>query len=613
VSNSLSQTFDQIWLADFEFRAPPGERPQPLCLVARELHSGQEIRLWEDELRSRTAPPYPVDSASLFVAFFASAELGCHLALGWPMPARVLDLYAEFRCHTAGLVVPHGHGLLGALSWHGLDAMDAADKQAMRDLILRGGPYTSDERRAILEYCGQDVSALSRLLPRMWERIDLPRALLRGRYVAAVARMEAQGVPVDVTTYQQLLDGWGYLRGRLVDVVNADYRLADGRGVFDGHTFKADRWAAWLAAKGIPWPRLPTGNLALDDDTFRQSARAHPAEVGPMRELRHTLGQLRLNDLAVGADGRNRVLLSPFASKTGRNQPSTSKFIFGPSCWLRFLIRPGPGWALAYVDWSGQEYGIAARLSGDAMMLQDYRGGDPYLTFGKRIRFVPADATKHSHAREREMLKTACGLGAMYGAGPDTLANTLGVPRWQAWEWLRQHREIYATYWRWSEAVLNTAMLTGQVHTVFGWTLRAGPDSSPRTFRNFPMQGNGAEMLRLACCLATERGIRVCCPVHDALLIEAPADEIDAAVAATQAAMAEASCVVLDGFALRTDVKKVVCPERYTDKRGARMWETVTRLLAEAPQGRTGAPVGCAPVPLSPRTGAHPSNLISPS
>ena len=40
-------------------------------------------------------------------------------------------------------------------------------------------------------------------------------------------------------------------------------------GVYDGRTFKMDRFAAYLAANDIPWPRLDTGRLALDDDTFR--------------------------------------------------------------------------------------------------------------------------------------------------------------------------------------------------------------------------------------------------------------------------------------------------------------------------------------------------------
>ena len=55
------------------------------------------------------------------------------------------------------------------------------------------------------------------------------------------------------------------------------------------------------------------------------------------------------------------------------------------------------------------------------------------------------------------------------------------------------------------------------------------------------MQANGAEMLRLACCLATEGGIEVCAPVHDAVLIAAPLYRLDEDVAAMRKAMREAS------------------------------------------------------------------------
>jgi DNA polymerase-1 len=104
---------------------------------------------------------------------------------------------------------------------------------------------------------------------------------------------------------------------------------------------------------------------------------------------------------------------------------------------------------------------------------------------------------------------------------------------------------------------VNHAMLRGWLQTVFGWQVHVGPKANPRSLANFPMQANGAEMLRLACCLATERGIRVCAPIHDALLVEGPADEIKTVVAETQAAMAKASRVVLEGFELRSDAKVV--------------------------------------------------------
>ena len=105
--------------------------------------------------------------------------------------------------------------------------------------------------------------------------------------------------------------------------------------------------------------------------------------------------------------------------------------------------------------------------------------------------------------------------------------------------------------------------------------MHAGSDANGRSLRNFPVQGNGAEMLRLACCFATESGIRVCAPIHDALLIEAPLAELDAAVDATQEAMAAASRIVLDGLALRSEATVIRYPDRYTDKRGQRMWDTV--------------------------------------
>ena len=36
------QRFREIWLGDFEFHQPPGEKPEPICMVARELRSGRQ-------------------------------------------------------------------------------------------------------------------------------------------------------------------------------------------------------------------------------------------------------------------------------------------------------------------------------------------------------------------------------------------------------------------------------------------------------------------------------------------------------------------------------------------------------------------------------------------
>ncbi len=717
--------FKDVWFADFEFRAPDGERPEPHCMVAREFRSERTIRVWADDLARMDRAPFPTGPDALLVAYYASAELGCFLSLGWPMPKRILDLFTEFRCLTNGRSIPCGRSLLGAMAFYGLDAIGAAEKDSMRKLAMRGGPFTDAERQALLDYCATDVVALAKLLPKMSLSIDLPRALLRGRYMAAAARMEAEGTPIDVCTLQRLRSRWQDIQGRLVGAIDRDfqvyvpagralsgdtplgaeilttakgwgvdpYLLADvvdevwagerdavaeqqealkaarqrtgltagriarwenlgadhstwhgldvsarelasqypalgiGRGFEDGSgydetdyaaalwellrqgartappkhdpdilrqaaerlheqapdakavrlTFSAKRFAEYLTREGIPWLRLESGALDLSDDTFKQMAKSHP-KVAPLRELRHALSQMRLSRLAVGDDGRNRCLLSAFGAVSSRNLPSNAKFIFGPSCWLRGLIQPEQGRAVAYIDWSQQEFGIAAKLSGDTAMMEAYSSGDPYLTFAKQASAVPTNATKQTHPNEREQFKV-CSLATMYGQGAKSLAERLGVPEHRGRELLRLQKLTYPAFWRWAGAAVDRAMLAGRLHTVFGWTIQVGPNANPRTLRNFPVQANGAEMLRLACCLATERGIHVCCPVHDALLVEGPVDRIEDTVADAQAAMLEASRVVLDGFELRADAEVVRWPDRYMDKRGEAMWSTAMLIL----------------------------------
>ena len=578
------ESFAEIWCVDTEYSATTGHRPTPICLVAQELRSGRQLRLWFDQLAQLRAAPFRTDDRALFVAFAAAAEFSVFHALGWPAPARTLDLFFEFRALTNGLQTPSGSGLLGAMVYHGLPVMAAAAKESMRQLAIRGGPFTDAERAALVDYCAEDVAGLARLLPAMMPRIDLPRALLRGRYAWAAAAMEHRGIPLDVPTFEHLKSRWPAIQSQLVAEVDQHYH------VYVGTTFKRDRFARYLSQRGIPWPMKETGELELSEDVFRSQAKAHPA-VAQLRELRSSLGQMRLfSELAIGPDGRNRTSIAPFRARTGRNQPSNARFIFGPSRWLRSLIRPEPGMAVAYLDFISQEIAVGAALSGDTAMLEAYSSGDFYLSFAKQAGAVPADATKATHGDARSLFKAAA-LAVMYGMGPESLAQKIGKPTATAAELLALHRRTYPTFWKWSQAAVDRATLTGRIQTVFGWPLHVGPSAdpirpaaNPRALSNFPVQGNAAEMLRLACCLLVERGIGLCAPVHDAVMVEGPADQIEDVVTQTRAAMAEASRIVLRGFEIGADAKIVRWPDRYVDDAGAAFWETVMRLAGPAPE-----------------------------
>lgn len=568
---STPPTFtDGIWAVDFEFHPAggnEGNNPIPVCMVARNLVSSEIIRLWQDELFARQDAPFPVGKDALFTAYFASAEVSCFLALGWELPTNTLDLYTEFRNLTNGAPTPHGNGLLAALLHFGLPAMAAQEKDAMRDLILGRGPWTMDQRKDILSYCESDVDALAALFPVMASQIDWPRALLRGRYMQSVGRMEANGVPIDSALHATLSQAWLDIQDGLIASVDQLF------GVYEGRTFKASKFEQYLAAHSIPWPRLESGKLDLRDDTFKNMVRSYPV-LQPLRELRTSLSSMRLSALPIGEDGRNRCMLSPFRSTTGRNQPSTSKFIFGPSAWMRGLIRPQSGWGLAYVDWSQQEFGIAAALSGDKNMMFGYSSGDPYLAFAKQAGAVPQSATKLTHKAEREQFK-ACVLAVQYGMGAESLALRINQPVARAHQLLKLHRQTYRTFWSFSGSAVDEALLNRKICTTYGWHLRTGDDPNDRSLRNFPMQANGAEMLRIACVLMHDAGIRICAPVHDALLIEAPLDKLDDVVQLAQDLMRQASRHVLAGFELSSDAKIVRYPDRYMDERGTLFWDTV--------------------------------------
>jgi hypothetical protein len=370
----------------------------------------------------------------------------------------------------------------------------------------------------------------------------------------------------------------------MVPVIDAKYGVYVRNATGDW-TFNMERFAAYCAREGIVWPFLETGKFSMKRKTFEDMSKGFP-QLEELRQLRHARDKMRKVKLAVGRDGRNRTVLWPFKAKTSRTQPKAAQWIFSPAVWLRSLIKPAPGMAVAYVDYSAMEFLIAASLSDQHCgpvntMLDMYCSGDPYLTFAKRVSAVPSTATKQSHAVVRDKYKVML-LATQYGMSADTLAGRLGVSTFEAHEMLNQHRTIFAQYWRWSEDWLQHALQTGIMRTAIGWTCHVGKlELNERSIRNWPVQATGADILRVTCIQAARRGIRLLAPVHDAVLIEAPIDRIEADVALMQEIMRRASRIVLKAGELRTDAKIIRHPDRYSDPRGDAIWAQVLALLDE--------------------------------
>ena len=572
--------FQNIYTIDFEFYGNDGDIPKIVCMVIQNIKTMKISRVWHDQLLEMKTPPFNMGENTLLITYFAPAEIQSMLALDWSTDVSIIDLFAEFRCETNGNPDISRKGLVNALSYYGLNYLIPEEKKEMRTLILSGGPWTKGQRQHILQYCEQDVVALRPLFDAIlkqnpWSDLRLNQALLRGRYMKAVGSMQHRGIPIDLEVLQNLDIHWEQIKLDLIETVNKDF------GVYSDEVFKEVLFEAYLAQQNIAWPRLDSGRLMLDKDTFSSMSKRYQ-QVQPLHELRKTLSELKLNKLSVGQDGRNRTLLSPFAAKTGRNQPSTAKFIFGPAKWVRGLIKPEIGMSLAYCDWSSQEIAIAAALSRDELLWKAYESGDPYIAFAIQAGLAPLDATKETHKDIRNRCKSVV-LGTNYGMSAYGVAQAAKIHVLEAKSLLQKHRETYKKFWSWADNNENIGLLGLKLETCFGWPIQVESGHvKANTFLNWPMQAHGAEMMRIACVLAVERGLKLCAPIHDALLIESSNDQIDGDVTKLKECMSEASEGVLGtGKICRVDAEIVKYPDRYMDEQGQEMWDKIMILLAK--------------------------------
>jgi DNA polymerase family A len=436
---------------------------------------------------------------------------------------------------------------------------------------------------AILDYCEDDVRALARLVKHIVPTIQsLPHAMARCNFMWVTAQQERRGVPLDLPLLGRTRTHWDGIQSKLVTAVDhfGIYEIEDGKP----HWIK-QRFADFVRRNRMSWPTYADGRLDERDQTFRDMEGRYP-QIGPLRELRYSLSKLRLNDLQVGNDGRNRTLLGPYGSKTGRNQPSSAKYVFGPAKWVRFFISPPPGRVLIHRDYAQQEPQIAAVWSGDEALLAACQSGDVYLGIAKQLGFAPVDATPETHESVRTLFKTVV-LGIQYGLGMRSLAVRTGISLFEAGEILARLRSRFHRFESYAQSAVDHASLALEISTSFGWRMRCPSDMNPRTIRNFPIQSTGAEILHVACVLAERRGIEIVAPVHDALVAEADADRAEEVSAALDRVMRDAAAVVLRGYELRTDKQIVHAGQHYFDKRGVEMWNTVNKLLNTLEEEKT--------------------------
>jgi len=562
--------FSEIWVVDYEFISSKGNTPIPICYCAKELNSGREVRQWIDK-NTPFIPEYMIKEDALFLAYASVAEMSCHVALNITFPPYMIDLFTEFLLlHNGRFKI--GNGLLNACEQYEIVGGDAVYKADMINTILNKSPYTDEDKINILEYCFKDVYITCELFNKLKDKIDIPYALLRGRYTYAVAKIESNGIPINVDLYNLIQANGESIKETLINELDVNYH------VYEGTKFSYAKFIQYLVDNQIPWKLTDTGLPLMASEYLDDKVKVYP-HLCPLVELKKTLDKTRLVECGVGHDGRNRAALMKNITKTERNAPSSSDYIFGGPSWVRHLIKPQPGMALAYIDYEQEEFAIAAALSGDEKMMEDYKSSDPYIKFAIRAGAVPKNATKKSHPVIRNQYKQ-CVLQMQYGAGEYRVASQAGVTLLEAIEMIKHHKNIYHKFWGWVEEYIDNGRVTHEVETQLKWKMCTRKEGY-RTLQNWPMQSHGSELLRMATCYGIEAGIKIVALIHDAVMIESTIDRIDNDVKRMQQIMGQASIEMFD-FEILTDAKIVKYPDNYVDERNTTMYNLICKLVGYA-------------------------------
>ena len=599
----MSGNFGRIIVADFEYEVRSGDLPNVLCMVAHELDQHLQhvrtIRKWRDEFDSK--PPFDIGDDTLFVAYSAWAEMTCFKVLGWRFPTHIFDLHTAYLA-ASNVLRPQvdeettyrrpKKDLASACRAYAIEGWEGIDKGTIAQDIGEGR-WKNYGKAEVFEYCEEDVRMSVKLLRaqllgnRMYPAADVERVLHWSNYSAkATALIQAAGMPIDMRLWNLVQENKAAVVQSLVAQHDPSY--GDDEPIYTSEgEFSYERFERWLIRTGIQqWPRLQTGRLDIDGDAFRMMY--HEPGIESLHALRDSLNVVLKAKLPIGRDGRNRPSLFPFGAATGRNAHSKSLYN-NHACMRSFMVFP-PNTIGVYLDWRTQEVGIAAALSGDQKLTDAYRAGDVYHALAVACGFTddldPQHWKKHNQEMRNRMKRLQ--LAINYGMGVPSLAKGLNSHPLIASSIIEKHRRVYPRFWEWREDMVNAAMLKREMRSVFGWPLRISTSPNKRTLYNFPMQSNGAEMLRLAAWRMCEAGIIPCMLIHDGLLLEArDMEQVEHAKEIMRAAGRD----VCDGLEIGVDTDQELHDgERYRDKRpvAKKMWATMMRTLQEIgalPQG----------------------------
>jgi DNA polymerase-1 len=261
----------------------------------------------------------------------------------------------------------------------------------------------------------------------------------------------------------------------------------------------------------------------------------------------------------VAGDGRVYAAWQQLGADSGRMACSKPNLQNLPTleAYRRCFLAP-PGRVLVKADYSQIELRIAAQVSGDAALLEAYRAGADLHTLTARRVLGVAEVSP-----EQRQLAKAINFGLLYGMGVKGFRQYaksqygLELSDAEAGRYRRALFDAYPGLARWHAQVRRQHAL--ETRTLTGRRRRLTPKDSDTRRLNTPVQGTGADGLKRALGLLWERRAR--CPgafpvlvVHDGIVVEADAEQADAAATWLRQAMLDGMAPLIDPVPVEVEV-----------------------------------------------------------
>jgi DNA polymerase-1 len=206
---------------------------------------------------------------------------------------------------------------------------------------------------------------------------------------------------------------------------------------------------------------------------------------------------------------------------------------------IRAAFIAEPGFSLLSADYSQIELRLLAHFSEDPLLTEAFRRGDDiHALTASQVFGVPPMLIDAEHRRRAK----AVNFGIVYGLSPFGLSQQLGIEQREAKKFIDAYFEKYAGVRRYIDRTLEETRRDQSVKTLFGRS-RPIPDINSknanmrgfaeRTAVNTPLQGTAADLIKIAMIQIDQElrsrklQSRMLLQVHDELLFEVPADELD--------------------------------------------------------------------------------------